>query len=718
MITLKQLQSSLSTFGLAFSDGLLGFNGVLRLSTWTILGIALAPHLMALAVFALIFAVVIETTVYGKNITEEIQSPPPEVIVKRAIAERELEKLEDQKKSRFVTGYFEQQAYLETLLENKKQYSTDLSAFSKKTDSEIASDEIILTKRTLALKKELFIDFIQAEKKPTNYLDGYWNELTPRLLGDHHIIEKENLKKEIRNKVIVIKYMSTFIAIVSGIGQTLVTWGSLQMASPYLLPLLAPFGLTILFSPVSLIILSILGGAGFAYTMRNAIKDLVLTDWIKKIKDMLPELKIRQQDSTRVRGYKWTLYTFKLVLTALVIVGSVGITIIAFLAQGETFLQSVKKCVSYLINIRNLIINLIMTTLIVIMCLPNFIFNLMNIIRSLKIIGEKVVHLFEKIRFFFSSQHKPHEHSSNQLPHQPPRLVAKRILQFLNPFTLCLAIIDNFILIGHSLITGINSDAATSMSMQNSILSNALLEWITDYGYMGNAEEEHSHEEKHASCEQASHGQREEKHAAPLPSKKSSGHEHSHSHDKGFFLELIDKSLRYLGAGWDFMVGWPFENSYTWKQAKLKFFPIQSLPSAPATPFNEIKIEITQRIDRKIEKYFSKANIADEKKKNEILEDKATIKNTTSNKKMSSSSLIKHKIVAFNELKAKINKSNSCEEIKTSLNAAKCDKDSILTQHSCPSSAFFVGLPKSHLFLEKLSATLSSRSTSLRITSA
>lgn len=564
-------------FGYGATAGYLFYLGV-----FTIVGALIMLCPIGWAFTAVFFAVIIEGTVYAKNIFKGIENSNTEFALKHALAVEKLKQLEkNHPDNLFIQTYFNKKKYLHDLHESNQH-----NAF---TEAEIEDTTKFLT--------HLEAVFIECLENPTITSKN----LTKQKIINHIIscintTDKENFNATISHRspyMLLSKFISFFSGLFSATSAAAVLYGKLISLAGT--AFLTHIGLSVAIATgviVPLMAIMVLIGSGLVMygTASESIKKGGLDGWLVKIDEFL--------DLKKSCNGCWKFFKkciFYLFVGSLIIL-STAATIYSFFAP--IISPPVK-----------LLLVTSLTILIGILALISFsltlIFNTENALTSLSKIKEAVKDSWQNTQdnwrnstslFDFITQFDTFKKDTTWP-------------QIFNPFRLA----RNFILAAHAYCIGISADNFPYIPPFIVSLISAAMEWLTDFHYVNsNKRKEHSHNK----IEDISNG-----HNLESKEKKESQHtlenhqshetnkkaedEDDHDHDHGSPVELVMMLFNGFAVIWDYFAG---KGNESLQNSKDKFFPpAKALPSPPSVPLEFTQYHLNVELDEQIIKYRKQA---------------------------------------------------------------------------------------------------------------
>lgn len=592
----KNIIGIVATVGATLALGALSFAGMLVITSS-----------LGWAALAFLLAVTIEGAVYRQNIFEAMKKlGNQKEVIEQAIADRELEKLkEHNKENEFIRDYFNEKKYLHDLEENLEKYSYK--------DKETAITEIIRVRARLNRMKALLITSIRTVDdanaeintattgirlairalvkpqviNPANPLPATPENKKKAGLNQPEIIKKDALDLEVKRKNRNMK-ISIFVAAGSGIAAGLVTLSTIQTC-------FLALGLGL--GTATLIGAPIIGFAalGYALLMYRTISDMIQNDTLKKWAHQIHDFSHTKADAIS----KTEKAIFYLKIAG--IVSLVALAVCATIATAGTWWYLARdgaEALKFLPKLGGAIISIAAWSL---MIVPNLLFNLVNGLKSAKLLPSIVLNFCENSATDLKKAWKD-----------------ENPIQFINPFRILSKITKALLFIGHVVSTGITSDQIPWLHPLLTTAVNSGQEAINDAHYIAKHPDHAPHEEaapllainhQRSDMEQ----QEEKKHKKPVNQTSDIHHSHDHAHDHedhqhthgDFVLKEISTLFNYLSASWNWI-----SSSQSWQDSKVKFFEKEVLPKAPALSENLTRYDTSTELNELANKYSGNGHAA------------------------------------------------------------------------------------------------------------
>lgn len=520
------------------------------LAAFTFVGAMLLTPLIGWAIAAVFFAVIVEGTVYAKNILEAVTNSDYKLVLELAIAEKDLKEC-DQFKVPFAKEYFELKNYLHELKENLSNYN--------ERDRKIAEKNINSAKKCL---KHMLIQFKNAKKTGA---DPYGLFKGISILAD----DTTTFNNTVQSRK---KWMlgSFWISLASGVFSGLSAYSLIItnfMTSPLILGYLTKVGIsTVLASTVGAPLLAGLACLGSMLVMYGSASHVVkkgnLDKWLERISILTTSV------PNTFEGLAYVKQAFKTSLKKLS-----GYVLFPALVVFTT----IAAAWSFGTPIFNLTANITLRTLTFVTwpCMfgLTLLFNTDNALKSLKQIRDE---WSAKIDNLVSSW-KEKETLSQKI---------QFVLQLLNPFLYA----KDLLILCHSYCAGITTDSFPWIPVPPALTAffGMWMEYLTDYHYGGHA---HVHE---------SHGPHDHAH--------THSHEDHEDHDHGSFLDIPIDVCNHIGVVVDYVFAHFAGNfSYTFEEAKNKFLPTYSVPAFPSLSDSTVNLYYSKKLD-KLERTYKEEN--------------------------------------------------------------------------------------------------------------
>ncbi|MCD6039900.1 MAG: hypothetical protein K0S27_1300 [Gammaproteobacteria bacterium] len=571
MRTLYKIIRWAAVLGFTASACFLSFGGVFALPLTSAFFLLAQPDVIAkLSAF---FAAAIEGTVNQQNAVAAL-----DFSLQHSIAKRLLHKLnttillphnghshdahipcsgehKNAAHNTFLDDYINQKNYLHELEENLDHFE----------EEKIAEREIIVVKKRLEMMETLFLNKVLHKEQKNSDAQNLFIEIDKLLLikdnQSNFIVDSQKIQDEIKRKEAEL-FLSKIASIGAGICCSLVTLGSLHsniIAIGYQWTSIALIGGSVI---------SGLAGIGYLLLMYRTLSYLIQSEaakkWCKKAKDFYTQENKTGWDYLKV-------FAMGLFIT-ISVVGTISIigTWLCLGASGASltfFPPVIAKCLNLLSW--------------VCMCVPTFLYNVLNTIKSLYTFPD----------LFRTFCKKANADMRDALKNE-------NLLQLLNPFRMLMKASKIVIFIGHILSTGFSSANDKNpfiSSTEVAIVANAINEGTVD------AHQIASH----------THNDEEEE-------------EEDDHHHGGIILDQVEWLLKKLTIGFDFLAGnvlgirnianyflggYP---AYTLKEAIHKFSPVKSLPKPHPLSEKWAKYEIREQLQEQIT-YYGKKNVENKK---------------------------------------------------------------------------------------------------------
>lgn len=544
--TIKKMVGSFATTGY-----------LLYLAAFTFVGTMLLTPLIGWGIAAIFFAVIVEGTVYAKNIFEAVLNSNYELVLELALAEENLKELQKTSQNTFVKDYFK-------LKNNLHFNSENLSAYNE-ADKEAAEKDIIAARKCLKIMLAQYKDYLKTSSDPDNSFQSIPSTKKTSAGAFSEIVEYR--------KIWMIGSMIT--SLFSGIFSGLSAYSLIMtnfMVSPLMLGYLAKIGVSVLFaSTVYVPLLAGLAGLGSMLVMygnaSNVIKKGNLDQWLTRIHELT------NSPSNENRNWKSQIWKYLKKFLGFLVFPS--LLIFTTLAAAWSFGSPI------LIFTTNIALRTL--TYITWPCMfgLTLVFDTDNALQSLKKIGKDLNTMWGKIKEDWKKRDS----------------ALQFILQLINPFQYA----RSLIMLWHSYSAGITTDNFPGIHPALTAFFEMLTEFLTDWHYGDSHTHPHNHGE-HDTTKEQTHD-----HAAH-------SHEHDDDHDHGSFLDIPVTICNYIAVGWDYVFAiiaaiivamitfkWNYNNDL--KTSKKKFLPSPKKPSFPSLSEATVALYYSKKLSKYEDKY-------------------------------------------------------------------------------------------------------------------